>query len=342
MGVAEDTSHFSKPDYTRSVEEIYTDFARAVIDRDHSMAILCYARSGLVMPEVGVSSHPRYDLLPSWVPHWTWGRKTLRIASVLYNNASSPTPAYAFRSPTELCVQGFVFDRITRVEGPPFLSPQKYRWVDAALEGSVETDYPTGIPRLQAFFRTLLIDRLEVEGTRLDASPDVFFNLAAAFLFALPVYVSRTHPVPEEMVDPANEPDYIIGLLRFLRQTRGNRSNREILGTYFGTNLTAPEEETALGRGTLNLKTYSIAEARTTRHRSFFTTEKGYMGLSPSRVSPGDCVCIIPGCPLPMTLRKDCSAYTLVGECFVLGLMDEETFDAAMQGGAVIQEFCLH
>lgn len=61
------------------------------------------------------------------------------------------------------------------------------------------------------------------------------------------------------------------------------------------------------------------------RGRSFFTTN-GYMGTGPPYAKPGDKVCIIQGAIVPLLLRThpDKEGYLLVGEAFVMGLMDGE------------------
>ncbi|KAE9377520.1 hypothetical protein N431DRAFT_434742, partial [Stipitochalara longipes BDJ] len=57
-------------------------------------------------------------------------------------------------------------------------------------------------------------------------------------------------------------------------------------------------------------------------------TKKGYVGLFPPLTEIGDAVCVVEGAPAPFTLRKVDSQeplrYRLVGENFVLGIMDGE------------------
>ena len=57
--------------------------------------------------------------------------------------------------------------------------------------------------------------------------------------------------------------------------------------------------------------------------RAFFTTKEGYIGLAPRRTEAGDQLCIILGCQVPLTLRKnEFGNHTVVGECYVDGVMD--------------------
>ena len=76
---------------------------------------------------------------------------------------------------------------------------------------------------------------------------------------------------------------------------------------------------------------------------SLFATETGYMVLGPCVAMPEDVVCIISGCPTPFILRpsKD-SMYTLVGACFVQGIMRGEALDMFIRGERKMQEFVIH
>ncbi|KAF2757367.1 hypothetical protein EJ05DRAFT_511186 [Pseudovirgaria hyperparasitica] len=94
------------PDYTRPVVDIYTDVARSLIQRTHTLDIL-----SACLGSGSVSG------LPSWVPDWT--APIHRPIHVL--NQNSPpytiplhTPPYSFPSPTRLLVQGFVLGTISK------------------------------------------------------------------------------------------------------------------------------------------------------------------------------------------------------------------------------------
>ena len=62
-------------------------------------------------------------------------------------------------------------------------------------------------------------------------------------------------------------------------------------------------------------------------HRVLFVTARGYMGLGPWNAKVGDHVCVLKGADTPFLLRpverKD-ERYTLVGETYVLGIMEGE------------------
>ncbi|KAH8789969.1 hypothetical protein F5882DRAFT_267251, partial [Hyaloscypha sp. PMI_1271] len=75
--------------------------------------------------------------------------------------------------------------------------------------------------------------------------------------------------------------------------------------------------------------------------RRFFTTEKGYMGLGPPTLQPGDVICVIFGGITPFALRKQESdfssssqniRYRLVGECYLHGIMHGEAINELEEG----------
>ncbi|KAI1178515.1 heterokaryon incompatibility protein-domain-containing protein [Nemania sp. FL0916] len=61
--------------------------------------------------------------------------------------------------------------------------------------------------------------------------------------------------------------------------------------------------------------------------RSFVTTRTGYIGLACKSAAPGDEVCVILGCHVPMVLRRiddDDDRRTVVGPCYIEGFSDGE------------------
>ena len=58
-------------------------------------------------------------------------------------------------------------------------------------------------------------------------------------------------------------------------------------------------------------------------------TQKGYIGAVICDVHPGDEVCILRGCKLPVILRRVGERYRLVGGGYVHGIMDGETIEEA-------------
>lgn len=58
--------------------------------------------------------------------------------------------------------------------------------------------------------------------------------------------------------------------------------------------------------------------------RRFLMTTNGLFGLAPPQALQGDIIVIFLGAPVPHVLRKYDGYYTLVGECYVHGVMGGE------------------
>ena len=65
--------------------------------------------------------------------------------------------------------------------------------------------------------------------------------------------------------------------------------------------------------------------------RKLMKTSSGNLGLAPRKGQPGDLICIFYGCSVPVILRLQTSSegivYELIGESFVLGMMDGEALE---------------
>ncbi|KAI0188581.1 heterokaryon incompatibility protein-domain-containing protein [Xylaria flabelliformis] len=61
----------------------------------------------------------------------------------------------------------------------------------------------------------------------------------------------------------------------------------------------------------------------------FSVTEHGRFGNVPLNTQPGDRICVLLGSEVPLVIRATGrGTYTLVGECYIDGIMDGETFEA--------------
>ena len=75
--------------------------------------------------------------------------------------------------------------------------------------------------------------------------------------------------------------------------------------------------------------------------RTLFVTQTGYIGLGPLTMQPGDLVCVLLGCSIPMVIRSEApNRHVLVGECYIHGVMDGEALGPAWE--SQVQSFNLH
>ena len=140
--------------------------------------------------------------------------------------------------------------------------------------------------------------------------------------------------------------DPVQAFLNWLGEDRHGRSDQAILAPLLGSDGCPPQimwpgpkewgREMPLRMDFYEQIVYNIFG------RSFFWTEKGYMGIGPALLGKGDVVCVLLGCNVPFVLREVEGHHILVGHCFVLGLMDGEAMEAVEDGKATIQEFEIH
>ncbi|KFY97989.1 hypothetical protein V500_01843 [Pseudogymnoascus sp. VKM F-4518 (FW-2643)] len=74
-------------------------------------------------------------------------------------------------------------------------------------------------------------------------------------------------------------------------------------------------------------------------NKTVFFTANGYIGVGPRYMKPGDTLCVINNCSLPVLLRIEDARTVLVGAAYVYGLSDGEPLDMAKLGKLKIQRF---
>lgn len=76
-------------------------------------------------------------------------------------------------------------------------------------------------------------------------------------------------------------------------------------------------------------------------NRRMAVSRKGYLGLVPFETELDDLVCVLLGGDMPFILRRQGPYFTLIGECYIHGIMNGEVLDAAQDGLVQLEEFSL-
>lgn len=72
--------------------------------------------------------------------------------------------------------------------------------------------------------------------------------------------------------------------------------------------------------------------------RRLVGTSAGRIGLSPASAQAGDVVAVLVGCSVPILLRKTGEAWTVVGECYMHGVMYGEVWERVAEGALVLED----
>lgn len=100
--------------------------------------------------------------------------------------------------------------------------------------------------------------------------------------------------------------------------------------------------QTQLGGGEGDARDFEQISRPACDGRSLFVTSGGHLGLCSVAARAGDSLCVLGGASMPFILRPRslCSdgdggldGFTVIGECYVDGLMDDEAVEAMRRGG---------
>ncbi|CAE7175349.1 heterokaryon incompatibility protein [Pyrenophora teres f. teres] len=67
-------------------------------------------------------------------------------------------------------------------------------------------------------------------------------------------------------------------------------------------------------------------ELQKVSYQTLIVTQQGYTGLATRDASIGDSICLVRGCPHPTLIRSFGQSYEVVGQSFIVGLMENELF----------------
>jgi len=341
LGLATDAKDFDVPDYSMPVGEIYSRLALTCIQRNWSLRVLCDAGTSIAGGDHILD-------LPSWVPNWTCNTNVASPFRSCYCATIDRRADVQFLNGYKtLHVCGITYDKVSSLESiHPLGSSREVPLWKSFLSGDGQQIYRTGITRLQALFRTLLLDREPISSNRLKPGSKAFFDAAAAFLHELGngIPSDPQQGLFPQAALPEKDPDYITNFLRWRGESRDGRSDQTILEPFLGRPDSGSYVEWPMNgdmrRGSNSYPDYSITRARISgTGYELLTTDQGLMGIALRGAQKGDLICVLFGSNVPFILRKIEDHYVLVGACFVLGLVDGEAMQSLENGEVCLQKF---
>ncbi|KAH8648784.1 heterokaryon incompatibility protein-domain-containing protein [Tricladium varicosporioides] len=319
------------PNYEGTVESLFEQVTRGIILRSKRLDICCLKNPAYVPSE-----------MPSWIPGWLevgnscmgWQlislltkqrveklqkakakRETGKPEKNITINATNNTSATMLILDSTLRIKGMLFDTVSGLSSvAPFSSKtikgpiKEYRSLPYS---TTVNPYGTTIQTYKAICQTLAMGE----------------GVSAAAVRHFPKMWTADGQKAMQRVEP--------WLLNWLRANE----NFQIAGKTLRQWADLPRSRKRLGIGThwlggqllpenfhdSTLKGFIQALNRVVRFdRRILVTEKGYIGMVHPQARPGDKVCLIMGCGVPLILREDVNGFRLVGEAYVHGIMHGE------------------
>ncbi|KAE8329376.1 heterokaryon incompatibility protein-domain-containing protein [Aspergillus sergii] len=339
LGLAKDQPTV-EPNYAASELDVFVDTALDIISRSKSLCVL-----------MGDFTMKNNHALPSWAPDWSSpfdASIQIRVESVTHYTACKDSNIdVRLEAPKELlsayqngCIgevrylevvenyyrpwRGPMFLRLHeqgRISLPalsvePIMAVGETMWSDAVLISTISSWL--AMIAEYSFLLEKMMPREDFESTM---CADLVFDFVAGGS-------RRLSPSDRDLIGcwlAREVPDYRDGLL--LRPYR------------------LMEDTADLSAQTLNSNSIRSSIIQATYRRRFFITAHGRIGLGPASMEKGDRVCVLPGGRTPFILRRRHlqdryilrrslrrlefhvefpTAYELLGDCYVRGLMDGE------------------
>jgi Heterokaryon incompatibility protein (HET) len=337
------------PDYSLTTAEVYVETATCLVQNLPYLAVLSLVqdRSLRVLSE-----------LPSWVPDFSSHYESTTYASRYEGYAHKACISGKNRYPraitgSTLVLRGANFDTVTNVleamsnyrtdDGQPRRSPTVHNLELCSrllnFLSTLERKYVNGQSRLEALSRTLILNQIG-RGPPPADSCQLFRDWLLNNL-AIAALTSRRMDEAHVELQTCMESLQMLDEIREMSLPSEEALNLHIR-LYFSTDITvvksAPshlspeeidssEEEEDEDKVWIHYNLYNrgLDKGLFLRQR-LYTTSRGYIGLGPLSMEPGDQVCFLYDSTVPFILRPDTVAqqYTLIGETYLHGFMNGE------------------
>jgi hypothetical protein len=303
LAVTEDGKPLIKPDYNKSLSEVFYDTACAFLRHPREAPYLLSRVKHLR----GDEDQDQDRLLPSWVP--CWDRSVEFCIS---------RPHFWFQAGGEKRFSPTILpDCVLKIHG---IQISRLKFLSRVIENRNLGIDPNEWDEEYRSVRKPFIDVLWEEIA--DAAITNLTQLEIDFSWTL----VRAYPASKGRTPDAQHQAEFEAYRSIVR--RGARS-------VFNMRNVEKDIEDPLPRDFFHRLSYCDGLAVT-------LLESGRIGLVPNLACLGDLCCVIPGIPVPLILRPLMSGnYSLIGESYLNGIMSGEAIEWMESGGAVEESFCL-
>ncbi|KAK1752747.1 heterokaryon incompatibility protein-domain-containing protein [Echria macrotheca] len=334
--------------YHCTPREAYIAAARNIIAQTRNLDILGVPRQPL---------DRRMSELPSWVPDWSaydlassLSYRTIDSVYLFHFDAASvsTTSAHAVFKGNTLELSGFCFDEVTKVgdladiflkegcepDSPKVSTPASavqtaslfMNWLSISDSLVSGRKYPNGEDVFDAFIRTIFLDHFHGDYTMQQAAETYRRVYIPSCSLQGPWFgrdrmSSRTRYIHFQLSAAIN----LLGPSGLKSLANAAKRIESWVPIYAFHNMyrrqTTPKQA-------VTFRPDVFVDARTrTLCRRIFVTKSGYIGLGPRSSQEGDRVFLIRGCRTPLMLRPCGQEWELLGDSYVHGIMQGESFD---------------
>ncbi|KAJ2996123.1 hypothetical protein NUW58_g1075 [Xylaria curta] len=298
------------PDYNASICEVFTRFAIAMLVQCQSLKLLSLAPHRSALPHTEAE---RLEGLPSWAPDLRFMR-----ADMLVSYTVRPQ-AFSAGGSSKSTVSVSDDERILRCQGRVI---DTVKMLSASLMEMMLADIPELRCSSEILFdpsperrKKRLVQWLEschhvafgyAETSEATATPNDELMRAFARTMVCDLDIMRNRLPPEVLTA---FPEYV----QWASTRAASNANDKGQPSISPPNYSASIDESLMAFASV-LK--------------FCLTENGRFSQVPISSQPGDCICVLVGGEVPLVARPTGrGTYTLVGECYLDGVMDGESFE---------------
>ncbi|KAM0354955.1 hypothetical protein ACHAPU_000796 [Fusarium lateritium] len=323
-----------KPDYAKSVREVYKDYCQAILDgrEERISECLVFLRDG----GSGVFDDP-LDL-PSWAPQFpsrASGVPTLVFHANLKLRSVVPNISFPKISVDILRVSGIRLQSLKDIGGPSKLQDlQKGGGTAEWIQNYVRRtpSYPTKLPSIWVLFLVVMRQLRLVMDT-----PTMLMlqNFIARLNLDIPERKEISGSIPKYFQTPdveglsvgvssggGNNPQLmlcispLLGLGKLEDAGTTSRSTQQLQRDVF-TNT-----REAIDKREFEVSARLIYTLKRNYHTRIFETDAGYLGMGPQGCQARDIICLLDGYRDLVLLRERGEVFEYVGPCMVYGITD--------------------
>ena len=310
-----------QPDYSKNVLDVYRESALAVLFPQHHdfsavSSYNCHAHSAMEVFSTVESTERKYAL-PSWVPEWREPPYLSLWDSSSKNGykaaGTSETKIGLTDDPNKISLAGKIGDAVHLVTSiAPAADDTSYFFQRNKVEGM--TKYLSNKIPQSCWINESSYIAANCQRYQDNAARDAAFASTLVANATVKAEGFCDAPEQEEKQDDQTLL-YYWHFRQFLFKLCPN-------GVVNGAGI--PQLVNILRQHMDGYEHFRKAYMITSQGRRFFTTLGGYMGIGPPGMRAGDMICVFLGGNVPWVIRQEGSEYTLVGECYVHGIMKGE------------------